>query len=824
MAASNLGKVFVELALDDKVYKQNLAETLTSATATAKGIETSWRVLGQKSDAIYEQQRRSAENAYTLIKNAATSTAQDIIRAEEAKSERIKSINNQQFGQQTTAIEKLKSNWVAASAAVVTAWTLIGKAMSYAEMGAKDMRIESSFNVMAEASGVAADAMLENMQRATKGTVEKSELMQKATKLMLQGYNTEQIERLSRVAGTAAIYAGQSTAEAFDGLTDAIANRMPKALVRYGAITREQMKIVTAAIEGGADAMALQELAVTNLELKQKMLTGTQNDAIVSIQQFKVQLGETKEAIGKFIIGGAQKLYGMFQWIASGAITAASAIPKFMQWVSELSAWVNNKIGNTGMASVASRDAASWKATYESMANAAGDLANKAVNNITGQADASAKASKSEIADAQKKVDAQMALMKKYAGAKEAQTEEEKRLHAILRSKTDENIRSYEKETAAAEHSAKMKTLYGMNELNYALSVIDQKETALNRWYDSQSSAIIKYEKDVNRQQAALNSLYADYEKKWEGLENQKAETAAKVDNFRREIIKTSHDWEIIQRDKVLEEDRTQGGQRVGIAQSTWDQIYEYQQLTGEKIKKDQIEDIDLMLSEYKDTYAGGIKSALYDIQKEAMTAGKASYSLTKDFAAQSKDTLSNILFDGIKGDMKSFSDYFSKFTDSLLKAFTDMVAQMVAQKMMLSIFGGGSSGGGGGILGSILGGVSGMSNSGDSVLSDWGGWSIGANGFAMQSGRRLAFAAGGIVSGPTIFPMANGGAGLMGEAGPEAIMPLKRLSDGKLGVASTGSNITVNVPISGISDKSLVTDLKKSIEERVVEVIRRHS
>lgn len=821
--ASNLGKVYVELALDDKVYKQKLAETLTSVTATAKGIETSWRVLGQKSDAIYEQQRRSAENAYTLIKNAATSTARDIIRAEEAKNEKISRINDQQFGHQATAIEKLKSNWLAASAAVVAAWALIGKAMSYAELGAKDMKIESSFNVMAEAAGVAADVVLENMQRATKGTIEQSELMQKATKLMLQGYNAEQIERLSKVAGTAAIYAGQSTAEAFDGLADAMANRMPKALVRMGAITREQMKIVTAAIEGGADSMALYELAMANLELKQKMLTGTQNTASVSIQQFKVQLEETKEAIGKFIIGGAQKLYGMFQWIASGAITAASAIPKFMQWVSELSAWVNNKIGNTGMASVASRDAASMKATYESMSNAAGDLANKAVNNITGQADAAAKASKSEIADAQKKVDTQMALMKKYAGAKEAQTEEEKRRHAILRSVSDENNRAYEKETAAAEHSAKMKTLLGMNELNYSLNVIDQKETALNKWYEYQSSAIMKYEKDVDRQQAALNSLYADYEKKWESLENQKEETTARVDNFRREIIVSSRDWEIIQRDTLLEDERTKGGQRVKIAESTWDQIYEYEQLTGEKIKKDQIDNIDLMLSEYKDTYAGGVKSALYDIQKDAMTVGKASYSLTKDFATQSKDTLSNVLFDGIKGDMKSFSDYFSKFTDSLLKAFTDMVAQMVAQKMMQSIFGGGSSGGGGGILGSILGGISGMSNSGDSVLSDWGGWSIGANGFAMQGGRRLAFAAGGIVNGPTIFPMA-GGMGLMGEAGPEAIMPLKRLSDGKLGVASTGSNITVNVPISGITDKSLVTDLKNSIEERVVEVIRRHS
>lgn len=195
MASNNLGKVYVELALDDKVYKQKLAETLTSATATAKGIETSWRVLGQKSDAIYEQQRRSAENAYTLIKNAATSTARDIIRAEEAKNEKISRINDQQFGHQATAIEKLKSNWLAASAAVVAAWALIGKAMSYAELGAKDMKIESSFNVMADASGVAADVVLENMQRATKGTIEQSELMQKATKLMLQGYNAEQIER-----------------------------------------------------------------------------------------------------------------------------------------------------------------------------------------------------------------------------------------------------------------------------------------------------------------------------------------------------------------------------------------------------------------------------------------------------------------------------------------------------------------------------------------------------------------------------------------------------------------------------------------------------
>jgi molecular chaperone GrpE (heat shock protein) len=68
------------------------------------------------------------------------------------------------------------------------------------------------------------------------------------------------------------------------------------------------------------------------------------------------------------------------------------------------------------------------------------------------------------------------------------------------------------------------------------------------------------------------------------------------------------------------------------------------------------------------------------------------------------------------------------------------------------------------------------------------------ANGGAWRNGVQM-FANGGIVNGPTLFPMANG-AGLMGEAGPEAIMPLKRGSDGKLGVAGGGGGQTINVNI----------------------------
>lgn len=62
--------------------------------------------------------------------------------------------------------------------------------------------------------------------------------------------------------------------------------------------------------------------------------------------------------------------------------------------------------------------------------------------------------------------------------------------------------------------------------------------------------------------------------------------------------------------------------------------------------------------------------------------------------------------------------------------------------------------------------------------------------------GMRTPFAGGGVFNSPTTMPMA-----LIGEAGPEAIMPLRRGADGKLGIATAGGggghSIVVNAPIS---------------------------
>lgn len=78
-----------------------------------------------------------------------------------------------------------------------------------------------------------------------------------------------------------------------------------------------------------------------------------------------------------------------------------------------------------------------------------------------------------------------------------------------------------------------------------------------------------------------------------------------------------------------------------------------------------------------------------------------------------------------------------------------------------------------------------------------FGGLFAFADGGVVARGRIRPFAGGGVVSTPTYFPMAGGGLGLMGEAGAEAILPLSRGADGRLGVAAAqtaATRVTVNI------------------------------
>lgn len=123
---------------------------------------------------------------------------------------------------------------------------------------------------------------------------------------------------------------------------------------------------------------------------------------------------------------------------------------------------------------------------------------------------------------------------------------------------------------------------------------------------------------------------------------------------------------------------------------------------------------------------------------------------------------------DKISGAFASAIVYGEDLGETLKRLAQDIAAATIKAILLKTIFGGGD-------LGSLF------------------GFSEGA---AIQGGKVIPFAKGGIVTRPTIFPMAHG-LGLMGEAGAEAIMPLKRTPSGDLGVQAEGggmTNITINI------------------------------
>lgn len=80
-------------------------------------------------------------------------------------------------------------------------------------------------------------------------------------------------------------------------------------------------------------------------------------------------------------------------------------------------------------------------------------------------------------------------------------------------------------------------------------------------------------------------------------------------------------------------------------------------------------------------------------------------------------------------------------------------------------------------------------------------------------------FAGGGVVSSPTMFGFGKGKAGLMGEAGPEAILPLARGSGGKLGVEASVTPVTINI-INNSSGQVEKTETTGPNGEKQIEIL----
>ncbi len=149
------------------------------------------------------------------------------------------------------------------------------------------------------------------------------------------------------------------------------------------------------------------------------------------------------------------------------------------------------------------------------------------------------------------------------------------------------------------------------------------------------------------------------------------------------------------------------------------------------------------------------------------------------------RERTSGMMFDLLTGTQnfkQSMLGLMTTMTQSIIQQLIDLAMQALLTRTILSTF----MNIGSGLLGGAASAGAGAAGSGAMGMpTGWQGYVPNAKGGVYASPSLSAFS-GQIVSNPTLFAFARG-AGLMGEAGPEAIMPLKRGADGSLGVRAIG-------------------------------------
>ncbi len=236
---------------------------------------------------------------------------------------------------------------------------------------------------------------------------------------------------------------------------------------------------------------------------------------------------------------------------------------------------------------------------------------------------------------------------------------------------------------------------------------------------------------------------------------------------------------------------------------------YRQQLINAELAKGVALKDIDIAkIGEQAQAYAAAV--AGNDAMRKGIDDQRAAMEANREIAK-------GFFRDWIDG-VREGESVFKSFGRSVLNTLNKIIDRMLDQALS-GMLGGGGAGGAGGMmgggaagLGGALGGIlgpllgKGIKSLFGKLFADGGAFGTSQQ-FAMGGAFGMAqkFANGGsftnqIVNSPTLFKFANGGkTGVMGEAGPEAVMPLARGPNGKLGVHAQGGGGRPNVQMGDV-------------------------
>lgn len=867
MAGNPVGIMFVELDLDATKYTKAQKEILAGAEKNSADINKVFKTVGTQSDEMYNAMRKNIQNALGAIKQSHLSTASEIERAQRTASEKLKQIDTQQFGAHESLLSKLKANWIAASAAIYAAWQVVSKAWSMLRAGAEIEEQKGILDNLAVKYQTTADEIVASMKIASEGMISNADLIKTALSGIAKGLDPKQLTDLADAAKILGDVVGKSATVALNELTESITKGQERGLKPYIGTMMDLDKAfggLTSKMTSAEKTQALLSitvLAAAGLYGQQKKEV---NDTADRLDRLTASYENTKNALNRYwmeAVVGAVEL-AKFQFFGQAGVMLAER---------EQAAYAKSAEGIAAKTKAMQEAAAPYQKQIDQLK---AELALRETEaEVKKRLEETEKQRLKVIEDTTKSLGALSAVMQKYGedalkmskdnfgeqlkaervtveGMATAMTTYLTTIKEVYDARiAGEKAVAEAMEKAGAKPADQMKIqseilklekeylttrLAGWQQYYDALAIQHGKATDTMK---TKTAELAKLEGDLATMKSSAISVQASqYEKLWaaQGKANDDHilwdKKRAESEDLYRLAMSTTGEARIKYLNEYIKSQESMTGKEFEYSKQRdiW---------TGKEIelKKEVGSESEKVLTATRNISDAqkimlAEQQSLVDKKKEEVSATDA-WKLSLEAAMKAAKTQ----MDAYMGQIDALSRKISEMDKSIvltanvdqavgaanqIKAIWDSIQ---SKTITLTVNGGGGAGGGGGGGGydesTYTGGGDYWGSQTPGGGPDAGynpnytGNIDGALGRVFDMGDVIPFADGGIFDSPIFFPTRSG-LGLMGEAGPEAIMPLSRGADGKLGVKASGGGQVINLSIN-------ISGANKSGEQLADEIVR---
>ncbi|MDD4986490.1 MAG: tape measure protein [Dehalococcoidales bacterium] len=696
-----VGTVFAEVGLDYEPFTRAQKRLLIDATSSTKSIEGEFKKLGISSAREFDLMRAKVSNAYSAIAANAKSTANDILRAEQAKNAQLTRINEMQFGAQTSFLTKLKTHWLGVTAAIGSMAILKNVTMDIINTGMAAERMNLSLK--------AATGGVEAATSAHRYLSEESERLGLLFENQVSGY----VKIAAAAKGTS--LEGQSVRNIWRGIATAgAALQMSNSdvegsllavsqMISKGKVSAEELRQQLGERLPGAFQIAARAMNMTTMELDEALKKGqiyaedflpkfakaveetyskaavdASDSATAAMNRYHNTMRESKETLSTVVI----PVYSEFLELLVGTGEAARTIAGMhaggfevedltrgsgsvrlpitgdlyppapyvdpTSHVAAWKAWNDQAKERAKLAKEAEKAQDEWLDNYLKSVDASWKAEVKRNEGIGDLAVETSKEKTKAYEDFYKDVDR---LGKKGFIAQTSQNQK-------LLENTDQMIDGqleavggmYESEETLAQRA-----------FDYQVSLLDQRAeyyyehmqdtTQVDEWYN-----------------AAWEELAANRNSKDEQNLKDKADAYKEMYDILREHT-TEYNEEIDELERQAAANRM-----LKLGELTGNYVLAMEAMTAidrEETRKRTLE---------HGSFFDGMRVGLDESTERTVTWAETGYAVYNQFSKDAKASLSNNLFHALKGDFDEFELDWETMWDNMLHTMTDMVAEMAVE------------------------------------------------------------------------------------------------------------------------------------------------